>query len=132
MSKTHKSAFSLQKFNFRFKFFFDQNLDFVLGKAGDISKAMKNMEIMRKLGVPVTSVTYTAILDYHAKRGATIACEEWFQKMRNRDLKTSNSISILNFTAGNLIFKIPKSFSLISLESQFETIKFEISDVENP
>jgi len=56
----------------------------------------------------------------------------WFQKMRNRDLKTPNSVSILNFRAGNLIFKIPKSFSLISFESEFGTIKFEISDVENP
>ena len=45
---------------------------------------------------------------------------------------TSNSISILNFEAGNLIFKIPKSSSLISLESQFETIKFEFSDLKNP
>ena len=31
MSKTPKSTFSLQNFNFRFNFFFDQNLDFVLG-----------------------------------------------------------------------------------------------------
>ena len=31
MSKTHKSSFSLQNYFFRFKFFFDQNLDFVLG-----------------------------------------------------------------------------------------------------
>ena len=37
-----------------------------------------------------------------------------------------------NFRAGNFIFKIPKSFSLISFESQFETPKFEISDFENP
>ena len=33
MSKTPKSSFSLQNFNFRYKFFFDQNLDFVLGFA---------------------------------------------------------------------------------------------------
>ena len=31
MSKTSKSTFSLQNSSFRFKFFFDQNLDFVLG-----------------------------------------------------------------------------------------------------
>ena len=30
-SKTPKSTFSLQNTYFRFKFFFDQNLDFVLG-----------------------------------------------------------------------------------------------------
>ena len=33
MSKTPKSSFSLQNLNFRFKFFFDQNLDFVLGNS---------------------------------------------------------------------------------------------------
>ena len=33
MSKTPKYSFSLQKFYFLFKFFFDQNLDFVLGRA---------------------------------------------------------------------------------------------------
>ena len=32
MSKTPKSSFSLQNSYFRFKFFFDQNLDFVLGR----------------------------------------------------------------------------------------------------
>ena len=32
MSKTPKSTFSLQNSNFRLTFFFDQNLDFVLGK----------------------------------------------------------------------------------------------------
>ena len=31
MSKTPISSFSLQNSNFRFKFFFDQNIDFVLG-----------------------------------------------------------------------------------------------------
>ena len=31
MPKTPTSSFSLQNSNFRFKFFFDQNLDFVLG-----------------------------------------------------------------------------------------------------
>jgi len=31
MSKTPKSSFPLQNSHFRFKFFFDQNLDFVLG-----------------------------------------------------------------------------------------------------
>ena len=31
MSKTPKSSFSLQNSSFRFQFFFDQNLDFVLG-----------------------------------------------------------------------------------------------------
>ena len=37
-----------------------------------------------------------------------------------------------NLGAGNLTFKVPKSFSTISPESQFGTIKFEISDLENP
>ena len=32
MSKTPKSTFSFQNYNFRFKFFFDQNRDFVLGR----------------------------------------------------------------------------------------------------
>ena len=36
MSKTPKSTFSLQNSHFRFKFFFDQNLDFVLGRASTI------------------------------------------------------------------------------------------------
>ena len=61
-----------------------------------------------------------------------IEIQNLFPKLKNLHLKISNLISILNFMAGNLIFKIPKSFSLFSLESQFETIKFEISDVENP
>ena len=54
------------------------------------------------------------------------------QKLKNQYVKTWNSISILNFGAGNLVFKIPKSFCLISFESQFETSKFKFSDVENP
>ena len=62
-----------------------------------------------------------------------ITIQNLFPKLKNLHLKTWNSISILNFGAGNLIFKkIPKSFSLISFESEFETIKFEISDVEKP
>ena len=36
------------------------------------------------------------------------------------------------FLGRKFVFKIPKSFSLISLEFQFEAIKFEISSVENP
>jgi len=35
MSKTPKSTFSLQNSHFRFEFFFDQNLDFVLGAPSD-------------------------------------------------------------------------------------------------
>ena len=53
-------------------------------------------------------------------------------KIRNRNLKTWNSISIFNFLAENLISRIPKSVFLIPLESHFETQKIEFSDIENP
>ena len=37
MSQTPKSTFSFQKYHFRLKFFFDQNLDFVLGCGWNVS-----------------------------------------------------------------------------------------------
>ena len=56
MSKTPKSTFSLQNFHFRFKFFFDQNLDFVLGRRA-MKKGSSNSQHMRgsilgHLGLP--------------------------------------------------------------------------------
>ena len=52
--------------------------------------------------------------------------------MKNPHLKTWNSILILSFGGRNFISKFWKSFSLIPLESHFETIKFEFSDLQNP
>ena len=49
MSKTTKSTFSLQNSDFRFKFFFDQNLDFVLGS----SDPLLIKDIMKTVTIPV-------------------------------------------------------------------------------
>ena len=54
------------------------------------------------------------------------------QKLKNLQLKTWNSITILIFRAQNLISKISKSISLVPLEFRFETPKFEIANIENP
>ena len=53
-------------------------------------------------------------------------------KIKISHRKTMISISNLGFGIMKSIFEIPKSISLIPLESCFETQKFEISDVENP
>ena len=43
-SKTPKYRFSLQNYHFRFKFFFDQNLDFVLGFVNYLAGSGKQIE----------------------------------------------------------------------------------------
>ena len=93
---------------------------------------------MQKSTLPKFDISIFENFDFEKIRSRNSKWKFWLlknlgsRKIRNRYLKTWNSISISNFGTMNSISKTSQSISLIPFEFRFEIPKFEFSDVENP